>query len=292
MAGAALGTLAGLFFGLPGLIIGPFAGAMIGKLASQCQLAGRRAGRSCGVDRISNRDAGKSRARVCHGRHFSHGVVCRNVRIMRRPKRGPLFAFTVALALVVTLVLLRAQVAPYDLVIRNARVVDGTGSPWFRADIGIRGDEIATIARRIDAPSTRTLDATGQVVAPGFIDIHVHAFGGAAQPSSPLPIVEVPTADNYVRQGVTTLITGPDGFSPVPLRPALELDGEDRNHAQPRHIHRAWFYSRRRIRQRQSGADRQRAGTHARAGARRHARWRLWLEHGTLLRTSHLQQDR
>ena len=135
----------------------------------------------------------------------------------------PLLAFWVALALVAAVVLLRAQVAPYDLLIRNARVVDGTGSPWFRADIGIRGDEIATIARRIDAPSTRTLDAASQVVAPGFIDIHVHAFGGAAQPSSPLPIVEVPTADNYVHQGVTTLITGPDGFSPVPLRPALDL---------------------------------------------------------------------
>ena len=64
---------------------------------------------------------------------------------MRRPKRSPLVAFAVAFALVATLVLLRAQVAPYDLVIRNARVVDGTGSPWYRADIGIRGDEIATM---------------------------------------------------------------------------------------------------------------------------------------------------
>ena len=117
---------------------------------------------------------------------------------------------------------LRAQ-APYDLVIRNARVIDGTGSPWYRADIGIRGDEIAAIARRIDAASARTVDAAGQVVAPGFIDIHVHAFGGAGVPPATLPIVEVPTADNYVRQGVTTLITGPDGFSPVPLKPILEL---------------------------------------------------------------------
>jgi len=129
--------------------------------------------------------------------------------------------FWLTLLVGVCVVSLRAQ-APYDLVIRNARVIDGTGSPWYRADIGIRGDEIAAIARRIDTASARTVDAAGQVVAPGFIDIHVHAFGGAGVPPDMLPIVEVPTADNYVRQGVTTLITGPDGFSPIPLKPTLE----------------------------------------------------------------------
>src|ERR671913_547312 len=59
----------------------------------------------------------------------------------------------------------------------------------------------------------RVLDARGLVVAPGFIDIHTHARRG---------IFEVATADNYVRQGVTTLIEGPDGGSPVPLGPFLE----------------------------------------------------------------------
>ena len=142
---------------------------------------------------------------------------------MRQTARRPRLAFLVALPVVAAVILMRAQVTPYDIVIRNARVADGTGSPWFRADVGIRGDEIAAIARRIDAPASRTIDATGQVVAPGFIDLHVHALGGAGHPPPLLPIVEVPTADNYVRQGVTTLITGPDGFSPVPLKPALEL---------------------------------------------------------------------
>jgi dihydroorotase/N-acyl-D-amino-acid deacylase len=51
----------------------------------------------------------------------------------------------------------------------------------------------------------------------------VHAFGGAGQPPAVFPIIEVPTADNYVRQGVTTLIGGPDGFSPIPIRPVLDL---------------------------------------------------------------------
>ena len=127
------------------------------------------------------------------------------------------------LAIAIGLAVPRAQTLPYDLIIRNARVVDGTGSPWYRAEVGIRGDEIATIAARIDGDARRTIDAGGKVVAPGFIDLHVHAFGGAGQPPPVLPIIEVPTADNYVRQGVTTLIGGPDGFSPVPIKATLEL---------------------------------------------------------------------
>ncbi len=106
-----------------------------------------------------------------------------------------------------------AQAPAYDLVIRNGRIIDGTGSPWYRGDIGVRGDSIVRIAPRIDAPATRVIDAAGRVVAPGFIDIHTHARRG---------IFQVPTADNYVRQGVTTLMEGPDGSSPVPIAPFLE----------------------------------------------------------------------
>jgi N-acyl-D-amino-acid deacylase len=105
-----------------------------------------------------------------------------------------------------------AQAPPYDLLLRNARIVDGTGSPWYRSDVGIRGDTIARIAPSIDEPATRTIDVGGHIVAPGFIDIHTHAARG---------IFQIPTADNYVRQGVTTLIEGPDGSSPVPLAPFL-----------------------------------------------------------------------
>jgi dihydroorotase/N-acyl-D-amino-acid deacylase len=118
---------------------------------------------------------------------------------------------------------LRAQQPSYDLIITNARVIDGAGNPWFRAEVGIRGDTIVAVARSLHARAARTIDAHGLVVAPGFIDLHVHAFQGATpQPPEPMPILEVPTADNYIRQGVTTLIGGPDGFSPVPLRPVLE----------------------------------------------------------------------
>ena len=106
-----------------------------------------------------------------------------------------------------------AQTPPFDLVIRNGRIVDGTGSPWYRADIAVRGDTIARIAPRIEAPAARVIDAAGQVVSPGFIDLHTHARRN---------IFQVPTAENYVRQGVTTLIEGPDGSSPLPIKPFLD----------------------------------------------------------------------
>jgi dihydroorotase/N-acyl-D-amino-acid deacylase len=110
--------------------------------------------------------------------------------------------------------------AEYDLVLRNARIVDGTGSPWFRADLAIRGDTIARIAPAITGPARRVIDLGGLVAAPGFIDVHTHA--GRA-------IFQVPTADNYIRQGVTMIMEGADGAGPsmsgsppVPLKPWLD----------------------------------------------------------------------
>ena len=105
-----------------------------------------------------------------------------------------------------------AQPPRYDVVLRNGRIVDGTGSPWYRGDVAIQGDTIARIAPSITDSPARVIDVEGQVIAPGFIDLHTHARRG---------IFEVPTADNYVRQGVTTLMEGPDGGSPVPLGPFL-----------------------------------------------------------------------
>jgi len=126
--------------------------------------------------------------------------------------RNPTPFGTAAIVSVLLLGVIGAQTPAYDLLVRNGRVVDGTGNPWYRADVGIRGDTIVRIAPFIAEPAARVIDAGGQAIAPGFIDIHTHAIRG---------IFEVPTADNYVRQGVTTLMEGPDGTSPVPLAPFL-----------------------------------------------------------------------
>ena len=115
------------------------------------------------------------------------------------------------------LLLLIASVAaaqqPYDIVISGGRVVDGTGSPWYRADIAIREGQIVAIGSLAEAAATLRVDAAGQTVAPGFIDVHSHA--GRSLAGNPL-------LESLVRQGITTLLEGQDGGSPLPLRPALD----------------------------------------------------------------------
>ncbi len=102
---------------------------------------------------------------------------------------------------------------PYDLLITGGTIVDGTGAPGFRADLAVRGDRIVRIARESlpRAGATRIIDATGLVVAPGFIDIHPHIER----------LLDMPGAESKVRQGVTTVIGGPDGGSPFPVGRAL-----------------------------------------------------------------------
>lgn len=104
--------------------------------------------------------------------------------------------------------------SPYDLAITGARIVDGSGNPWYRGDVYLTGGTIAGIDVGHHAyAAKKTIDGKGLVLAPGFIDIHTHARRA---------ILEIPTGENYARQGVTTLIEGPDGSSPIPLRAYLE----------------------------------------------------------------------
>jgi N-acyl-D-amino-acid deacylase len=94
----------------------------------------------------------------------------------------------------------------YDLIIRHGRVVDGSGNPAFFADVGIKKGRIATIGRISD--TANEIDATGLIVAPGFIDVHTHAD----------EIAVMPRAENFVRMGVTTVVVGNCGGS------TLEVD--------------------------------------------------------------------
>jgi len=95
-----------------------------------------------------------------------------------------------------------------DILVKNGIVIDGTGEPAFRADVGVVKDRIALVAKNIEQQATRTIDARGLHVAPGFIDPHAH---------SDLSLLVDPRAESKVRQGVTTEIVGNCGFSPAPL---------------------------------------------------------------------------
>jgi len=99
----------------------------------------------------------------------------------------------------------------YDLVIINGHIIDGTGSPWYSGDIGIRDGKVAAIGNLREAPRTRTIDAQGKVVAPGFIDM----LG-----QSELTILVEPRVPSKIYQGITTEITG-EGGSAAPLNDAI-----------------------------------------------------------------------
>lgn len=92
-----------------------------------------------------------------------------------------------------------ADEAPYDLVIRGGKIVDGTGNPWYFGDVAVRGDKIVVVGRVPPLPAKRTLKAAGLVVAPGFIDMHSH---------SDYTILEDGNAQSKIRQGVTTEVLG------------------------------------------------------------------------------------
>lgn len=108
-----------------------------------------------------------------------------------------------------------ASRGPYDVLITGGRVVDGTGNPWFHADVGIRDDRIVAVGDLEGAEASRVIDASGLVVAPGFIDLHTHSDGALLRDG---------TAQSKVRQGVTLDIAG-ESSSPAP-RDGLEGDDD------------------------------------------------------------------
>ena len=103
------------------------------------------------------------------------------------------------------------QAASYDLLIRNARVLDGSGNPWFIADVAVKDGRIAAIGALGTATALRTIDATGRFLAPGFIDIHSHSDRGLGDMNLRYNI-------NMVAQGITLSVVNQDGRSPWPIR--------------------------------------------------------------------------
>ncbi len=103
-----------------------------------------------------------------------------------------------------------AQEADYDLLIQGGRVLDGTGNPWYPADIAIRDGRIAAMGRLEGVRAAVVLDASGLYVAAGFIDTHTHAGDGLLRP-------ELKEGKPLLAQGLTTVVVNPDGGGPWPL---------------------------------------------------------------------------
>lgn len=122
-------------------------------------------------------------------------------------------AFLVALS-APSLVAAQAKSGSYDVIIENGHIIDGTGSPWYAADIGIRGGRIAAIGRLAGKPSRLRINARGKVVAPGFIDM----LG-----QSDLTILVNPHLPSKIFQGITTEITG-EGSSVAPMNASMIAD--------------------------------------------------------------------
>jgi N-acyl-D-amino-acid deacylase len=102
---------------------------------------------------------------------------------------------------------------PYDLAIRNGRIVDGTGSPWFKGDVAVKGERIVKVGNVNPSDAEIALDVSGETVCPGFIDSHSH---------SDFSLIFDPRAESTIRQGVTTLVVGQCGMSLAPINRKFE----------------------------------------------------------------------
>ncbi|HVT01844.1 MAG TPA: D-aminoacylase, partial [Thermoanaerobaculia bacterium] len=101
-----------------------------------------------------------------------------------------------------------------DLIIKNGRVVDGTGAPWFRADVAVKGDTIVAIGDLSKRHARQTIDARNQIVSPGFIDMLGH---------SERSVLVNPRLESKVRQGVTTELDG-EGTAVAPINDAIAAE--------------------------------------------------------------------
>ena len=98
----------------------------------------------------------------------------------------------------------------FDIVIRNGRIVDGSGNPWYYGDVGVRGDRIEAIDDLSAATATRVINARGKIVCPGFMDMHA---------LSDIMLLSEPEHEGKIHQGITTELLGNDGLSYAPVSP-------------------------------------------------------------------------
>ncbi|MGE5106248.1 MAG: N-acyl-D-amino-acid deacylase family protein [Sphingobacteriales bacterium] len=96
----------------------------------------------------------------------------------------------------------------YDVIIRNGKILDGSGNSWYYADIAVKDEKIVAIQKQLPGEAVKVIDAKGLIVAPGFIDVHTHIEDDE---------IKNPTADNFIYDGVTTVITGNCGLSKVDI---------------------------------------------------------------------------
>ena len=129
------------------------------------------------------------------------------------PRRQFLLAAALPfLAVLMSVTATSTQAPAFDLLITGARVLDGSGNPWFYGDVGVKDGRIAAVGILAGATAKRKIDATGKFVTPGFIDLHSHADGGLDDPATR-------HAPNVVAQGITLVVVNQDGRSPNwPLR--------------------------------------------------------------------------
>ena len=122
---------------------------------------------------------------------------------------------TVSRTLFAILAALPLLAQDYDVLIRNGRIADGTGNPSYIADLALSGNRVAAIGKLTGKTAKRTIDATGLVVAPGFIDIHNH---------SDYSLLRDGNAQSFIRQGVTTMIFG-EGSTQQPVDRTVDSEG-------------------------------------------------------------------
>ncbi len=101
-----------------------------------------------------------------------------------------------------------------DILIRNGKIIDGTGNNWFYGDVAVKGGKIIGVGRQLNFTAQKIIDATGLIIAPGFIDVHTHLEGDEAKD---------PNATNFILDGVTTCITGNCGSSNIDVEKYLQF---------------------------------------------------------------------